>query len=378
MKYILFALLFPCSLIAATDLKFSTPCSTQKVILSFVGDILIHKPLYLSIMKQPGKLKHFTPIWEKTIPLLLKADFSVGNVEGPTAMGVDEKGVDHGDVGFIYDDFIYSGTNLVFNYHPQLLSDLQDSGFDLVTGANNHAEDRGSLGINKTVAAANGIGLKIIGLKKKNSNPPNEYYSIAKIKEMNVAFIGCTEFLNEPDKQSQVLTCEGSELMTLIKKLSEKSDVDAVIVFTHWGVEYSTEVKEYQRDYAHRFIEAGATAVVGSHPHVLETWEKYTSKNNREALIFYSLGNFVANQGGAEKQTAAILYLGLTKNTGEKAKVFAAAYAPTFRDGTTIIPLTEKGNSAGNKIVEKLYGKKNRIAQSDNLAEKMCSLKHPE
>jgi hypothetical protein len=375
----IFSLILPFSLFASTDLTFNTPCNTsnEQIILSFVGDILIHKPLYLTVMNQPGKVKHFSTIWEKTIPLFLKADFSIGNVEGPTAMGIDEKGGSHGDVGFIYDDFIYSGTNLVFNYHPRLLSDLQDSGFNMVTAANNHSMDRGSIGINKTIDAAAAIGLKMTGLKKYKKDLSGEFYSVAKIKEMNVAFIGCTEFLNEPDKLAQVLTCESKETMSLIKTLSQSSDIDAVIVFTHWGVEYSTEVKDYQRDFAHRFIDAGAAAVIGSHPHVLETWEKYTTGNNREGLIFYSLGNFVAKQAGVEKQTGAVLYMGLSKKSKtEKAKVFAAAFSPTFRDNLSVIPLTETGNADANKNIEKLYGKKNRIGLSDKLMEKMCSLNH--
>jgi poly-gamma-glutamate synthesis protein (capsule biosynthesis protein) len=45
-----------------------------------------------------------------------------------------------------------------------------------------------------------------------------------------------------------------------------------------------------QRKLAHRMIKAGATLVVGGHPHVTQAVEFY-----KERLIVYSLGNLVFN-----------------------------------------------------------------------------------
>ena len=64
---------------------------------------------------------------------------------------------------------------------------------------------------------------------------------------------------------------------------------DLVIPFMHWGLQYVPENKE-QRKLAHRMIKAGATLVVGGHPHVTQAVEFY-----KERLIVYSLGNFVFN-----------------------------------------------------------------------------------
>lgn len=372
MKMLLLALLMPAALFASGDINFSTPCNLQsdQAVLSFVGDILIHKPMYLSVVNGKGR---FLSLWEKTLPLLLKADFSVGNVEGPVAMGIDHTGRDHGDIGFIYDDFIYSGTNLVFNYHPRLLSDLQDSGFNLITGANNHAMDRTSVGVTKTIAAARKLGIKMTGIKKIQESI-SSFVSIATIKNIRTAFIGCTEVLNEQDPSGQVLLCEGKDIIALIRSLVINNNIDAIIVLPHWGVEYSSEPKDYQRDYAHRFLEAGAIAVIGSHPHVLAPWEKYVTKNKekKEGLIFYSLGNFVAAQEKLETQTGAVLYLGLTKNKNEKAKIFASAYAPTYRNGLSILPLEVNDRKDLQKNLESFYGSKKRIQLQDSLLKKMC------
>ena len=374
-KLFLLLLLLPGVGRTANDLSFSTPCDsgTDKAIISFVGDILIHRPMYLSVMEG----QHFTPLWEKTLPLLLKADYSVGNVEGPVAMGIDAKGVDHGDVGFIYDDFIFSGTNLVFNYHPRLLSDLQDSGFDMITAANNHAMDRKSIGLDRTIEAARSLGMKITGVRhsqnsQNSQNSKDAFYSTALIKNIRTAFIGCSEVLNGNDPNKQVLNCESQEIFQIIKKLASDKTIEAIVVLPHWGVEYSLQVKEYQRDYARRYIEAGALAVVGSHPHVLQPWEKVTARDGREGLIFYSLGNFVACQENPASQTGAIFYLGLIKKQGQKARVFGGAYAPVYRNDLSILPLEEAAPSSYQENLESFYGNQRRIHLKDSLLKKMC------
>ena len=49
-------------------------------------------------------------------------------------------------------------------------------------------------------------------------------------------------------------------------------------------------------DIAHKMLEAGATVIVGAHPHVLQPMETYKTQDGRDTLIFYSLGNFLSNQ----------------------------------------------------------------------------------
>jgi poly-gamma-glutamate synthesis protein (capsule biosynthesis protein) len=63
---------------------------------------------------------------------------------------------------------------------------------------------------------------------------------------------------------------------------------DFLIVFTHWGVEYTTIENDHQRALAHTAINAGADLVIGCHPHVIQPSEMYLGKP-----IIYSLGNFV-------------------------------------------------------------------------------------
>jgi len=63
---------------------------------------------------------------------------------------------------------------------------------------------------------------------------------------------------------------------------------DLVVPFMHWGWENEPVAGPRQRRLARLMIDAGADAVVGSHPHVIQDTEIY-----RGRPIVYSLGNFV-------------------------------------------------------------------------------------
>lgn len=373
MKPILIFLLFFFTMkLYAEDLLFSTPCSSDndQASLSFVGDILIHKALYQIVVKDT---KHFSQIWNKTDGLIQKADFSVGNLEGPSALGIDSIGRDQGDIGFVYDGEVYSGTNFIFNYHPRILLDLKNSGYDLLTLANNHALDRYSIGIDKTIIAAKNAGLQTVGTRPSNTG--DSFYKVSLINNIRVAFISCTETINgRADNDDQVLTCyqNSSRILGIINNLSQRFDIDAVIVLPHWGTEYSNRPGSDQKAYARKYIEAGALAVIGSHPHVLQPWEKYVSKGGRESLIIYSLGNFVAGQAGLARKTGLVAYLGLSKALNQKARIFGVGYTPTYRIDSSLYPVGSNGSKDVLAHVTALFGSKARIEPNGQIKSTMC------
>lgn len=82
-----------------------------------------------------------------------------------------------------------------------------------------------------------------------------------------------------------------------------KARADHVVVFFHWGRETQAEPEPYQVRLAHAAVEAGASAIVGSHPHVLQGLERW-----KGAPVAYSLGNFVfgGNWDPKDKRTALL------------------------------------------------------------------------
>jgi poly-gamma-glutamate synthesis protein (capsule biosynthesis protein) len=71
---------------------------------------------------------------------------------------------------------------------------------------------------------------------------------------------------------------------------------DLLVVSIHWGVEYAPAPRPEDVETAHKMLEAGAAVIVGHHPHVLQPVETYRTADGRDAVIFYSLGNFLSNQ----------------------------------------------------------------------------------
>ncbi len=70
-----------------------------------------------------------------------------------------------------------------------------------------------------------------------------------------------------------------------------RPQVDFLIVFTHWGVEYVLQENAHQQYMARLAVDAGSDLVVGAHPHVIQPYEIYHGKP-----IIYSLGNFVFDE----------------------------------------------------------------------------------
>lgn len=353
------------------EIQFSSKCESASDLasISFVGDILVHEALYRAVVSGS---KNFNQIWRRTDGLMGKAEFSVGNLEGPAAMGVDRHGRDHGDVGFIYDEVVYSGSNFSFNYHPRILSDLKTSGYDLLTLANNHALDRGSLGIDKTLAAARNLALPIVGVRDSVERN-GEFYRIVAIKNLRVAFLGCTEMSNgNVDKKDQLLFCykNPERILEIIRKVAARSDVDALIVLPHWGDEYNHTPDGSQKSYARRYLEAGATAVIGSHPHVLQPWEKYVTQDGRETLIAYSLGNFVAGQAGLARKTGVVVYLGLGQDSSGRTRIIGASYTPTYRDGYEVYPVLKSKDVLDH--AGKFFGFSRRLEVGGELMPHLC------
>lgn len=355
MRFILFLFFICCSNSYSKEIKFgqNRKPTSESALFAFTGDILIHDALYLKVLNSESK--DFSQLWTETIPLFQKADFAYGNLEGPTALGINNQRKDVGDVGFTYDKIVYSGTNFVFNYHPRIIKDLQNSGLDILSTANNHTYDRGSIGIDKTIDAMNEAGMAYIGTRKKGST--DSFITYTTVKNIKVAWISCTEALNGfIDKFSQTLLCyqQSKEIISLIDGIVKNKSADAIFVTPHWGIEYQHEPSVAQKKHAELFLEAGATAIIGSHPHVLQPAKKYTTKDQRETFIAYSLGNFAAYQKNIERKASAVVYLSLSKDADGKTWISDYFYEPTLRNGTEIFHA--KNNKEAINHIEQFLG----------------------
>jgi poly-gamma-glutamate synthesis protein (capsule biosynthesis protein) len=132
------------------------------------------------------------------------------------------------------------------------------------------------------------------------------------------------------DIHHQVLRCfdDADRVVDIITRLARDPSIDAILVTPHWGDEYAVHPTEAQRDLAHQLLDAGALAVLGTHPHVLQPWEKYLTRDGRETLVVYSLGNFVSRMRTQIRRTSVVLHLGLGRASDGAVRLRGVSYLP--------------------------------------------------
>jgi poly-gamma-glutamate synthesis protein (capsule biosynthesis protein) len=299
--------------------------------IAAVGDVLLHD----SVQKwAAGQKDGFAGLFRPVEDILRAADIAIANLEGPAAEGVASNGKETRAPATRYDRQVYRGYPM-FNYHPSIAADLKAAGFDVLLTANNHSLDRHQLGADRTIAAIKAAGLAYTGTRHREAMDA-PWHTVTPVKAaggtFNIAWLGCTYGTNEiPDRANQVLNCYNhrDEVLGTIRSLAAKPDIAAVFLVPHWGGEYQHKPDEKQSALAREVLEAGATGIIGSHPHVMQPIEKITTKDGRETIAAYSLGNFVSHQIGLPRRSAAILLLGLTPEKGKLA-INAVGWIPIW------------------------------------------------
>lgn len=276
-----------------------------RIRLAVAGDVLLHGNL-----AGLGYEYGFAPLWSDAVPLLAGADLAVVNLEGPVAPGVTQGGAVVDDPGPVADGRIYTDYPRL-NYHPAVLTALRKAGVDLITTANNHALDRGPLGADLTLAEAAKAGLDTTGTIRRGA--AREFVLRRQTGAGVISFVACSFSANGiADPGRQVLLCYGdrAELLALVRREADDPGVDAVIVLPHWGVEYRTSPEPRQVALARDLAAAGATAVVGTHPHVVQPFAVRAGPGG-QVPVAYSTGNFIAQQPFKDAQFGAIALLDL-------------------------------------------------------------------
>lgn len=165
---------------------------------------------------------------------------------------------------------------------PEKTSYLRDAGFDILNIANNHITDLGVEGFHNTLEILRRERLAFIGA----SNKPKESYIILEKQGIRMGFLGYME--GGFDLPGNGVWINKLELVDIVRDIeSTKGQCDFVVVSLHWGIENVFYPSPNQVELAHRLIDAGATIILGHHPHVIQGIERY-----KHGLIAYSLGNF--------------------------------------------------------------------------------------
>lgn len=169
----------------------------------------------------------------------------------------------------------------VFKGSPEYAKALTIGGIDAVNLSNNHIYDYKQKGFDDTVEALKSNNIEYFGEGNK---------LLKNINGVKIGFLGYMGF-NDNEEFLQKVKSDIQEL---------KSNNYIVVINFHWGVESQYEPIQSQRNIARFSIDNGADLIVGHHPHVIQTIEKYKDK-----MIFYSLGNFCfgGNTNPSDKDT---------------------------------------------------------------------------
>ncbi len=298
------------------------------VTIAAAGDMLMNTAVQRDAAQNPGG---YAAQLSLLAPIIRRADISVVNLETPTASGLLSGGRPaRSPVAGLFDGRVYSGYPS-FNAHPSLVTALKDTGFDILQTANNHALDRGPQGADKTLAAIRASGLAVTGTRPTDAPVTAPWHAEVTAKGHRIAFLACTYGTNGiPDRRGQVLGCysQRAQVLGTVSALAQRPDISAVILLPHWGAENVEQPNANQRSLARAAFEAGAAAIVGAHPHVLQPIEVLRS-GDRTGFVAYSLGNLISSQWRLNQRTGAVALFDLVPDGAGRLRADTARYVPT-------------------------------------------------
>ena len=287
---------------AEATLRRAPPESALEITL--VGDVIFGRYRDDGYDPIPGPEDH--PFEE--IKATMAADMVLANLETPLARVLPAQSP--------------IGTMYRFGAAAEMTQHLVDAGVTAVSLANNHFYDLRVQGMKETPAILAEYGIVALGAGRAE---PLFRVETSERKGWRVGFIAASTRRNAPDfdHAPRLPFAMARDLASNLGPLiaAAKEDHDAVIVYLHWGDEYVDEPARVQQTAARALIDAGAAAVVGHHPHVLQGIERY-----KNGVIAYSLGNFLFENTNEIPRQTGVLRLRLTPPGCLERVVFHPAY----------------------------------------------------
>jgi hypothetical protein len=308
----------------------------SSISLFFVGDMMGHQSM-IDAAKVNGEDKYDYSQWFKFLtPYLSQQDYSIANLE--VTLGGSP----------------YSG-------YPQFCSPdsyaeaIQEAGFDFLITANNHSQDKGKKGLERTIDVLDQLKLDHTGTFKNQIERDKYYPFIKTLKGKKIAFLNYTYGTNgiEVQPPNIVNKIDTIQMLKDILKARELT-ADFIIVTLHWGSEYQRNYSSAQKNLAQWLCDKGADAIIGMHPHVVQPMEILHPSNNKlkNIPVAYSLGNCISSQRDRYKNGGIGVGLNLTIN-GDNLVFSNWAFLPFYvqvskkPNGFFLIPVSDWEKNPG-------------------------------
>jgi hypothetical protein len=189
-----------------------------------------------------------------------------------------------------------------FSGKPELTEIFSRAGIDWMSLANNHIRDYGASGVLNTLKTLDRYGIKHGGAGKNLRQAARPSY--LKVNGQTVAIVACTAvsvaYVSATQTSPGALPCKSAETNAAIRAARERADV--LIVFPHWGVEYTRARLAAQEKLADRWARMGVDLVLGAHSHIPGGIGDIAG-----TPVFYSLGNFIFDQNWSTNTAEGVL-----------------------------------------------------------------------
>lgn len=264
----------------------TTQVAAREAVLVFGGDLVPHLDVHRSLAAKGGA-SLFAPM----VAALRAADIAMLNFETPAAPSRS-----------------VPTSQMQFNVHEDFVRAVADAGIDAVSVANNHGYDQGIDGVGETVRTLRAANIVAMGGALADEDPLIP--SRIRVLGENLCVLAASRLLNfdmEVPRAGrprlalarEAVVPERDAFIAAIRA-ARASDCAAVMVTLHSGTEYTDRPEARDQTFFRRCADAGADVVIGHHPHTPHPVERYRVPGaQRDVTIFYSLGNFLSNQGAA-------------------------------------------------------------------------------
>jgi poly-gamma-glutamate capsule biosynthesis protein CapA/YwtB (metallophosphatase superfamily) len=268
------------------------PHEIARVSFAVAGDVIPHEAVRAAAAAEGPDVQGWTALFSEVADVFKAADFGFVNMETPVAPNHSK-----GSKPFMFDA-------------PLALPEaLKASGIKIVSFANNHVMDQGWAGFAETRDHLSEVGLIFAGSGDTAASTFRPVLTEA--NGIKVGWLGMTRWLNGnrnpegpdqphvnffpyPGESGGAPGADEAQVLDAIK--AARAQCDLLVISMHWGIEYAPAPRPEDIDLAHKMLDAGASVIVGHHPHVLQPIETYRTSDDRNTVIFYSLGNFLSNQ----------------------------------------------------------------------------------
>lgn len=272
--------------------------------ISASGDILLHIKV-----NESAQQKGWDNPFKRISPLIADSDLALANLETPLSSAHRE---------------VVTGSPPTLGSFPAAAGAIAEAGFHALACANNHSYDQKSAGLADTLQALRKAKLAALGAGNNIGEAAKPKFFMRQGKK--IALLAVTQGINRgpgfPRLANIVMVRERDIWQQNLKEARKQADV--VIMMVHWSHDFAPAPSRWQKKLAKEFVQYGADLIIGTGPHILQPVERLSSPRG-DAIVAYSLGNLLSNQGQRYSTT---------KHYTKKAH--PAMWLPESRDGALL------------------------------------------